>query len=75
MTPAVSNFLIVVQAYYDALSDWEDHEIAYGAALAAYCMSNHASPADIATRTMVGVMIAEAGVQGGQRKRHFRMTG
>tara|TARA_B100000809_G_C14920796_1_gene453278 strand:- start:113 stop:229 length:117 start_codon:yes stop_codon:yes gene_type:complete len=38
-------------------------------------MSNDASPAEISTRTMVGVMIAEAGVQGGQRKRNFRMTG
>jgi len=75
LTPAVSNFLIVVQAYYDALSNWEDHEIAYDAALAAYCMSNDASPAEISTRTMVGVMIAEAGVQGGQCKRNFRMTG
>jgi len=65
LTPAARKFLIVVQAYYAALSNWEDHESAYGAALAAYCRSNDASPADVATRTMVGVMIAEAGVQGG----------
>jgi len=71
LTPAGSNFLIVAQAYYDALSDWEDNEIAYDAALAAYCMSNDTSPADIATRTMFGVMIAEVGVQGGERKRNF----
>jgi len=44
LTPAVSNFLIVVQAYYDALSNSEDHEIAYDAALAAYCMSNDDRP-------------------------------
>lgn len=75
LTPAGSNFLIVVQAYYDALSDWEDHEIAYDAALAAYCISTDVSPADIATRTMFSVMIADAGVQGGERKRNFRMTG
>ena len=75
LTPAGSNFLIVVQAYYASLSHREDHESAYDAALAAYCMSNNASPADVATRTMVGVLIAEAGVQGGQRQRRVRMTG
>jgi hypothetical protein len=75
LTPAASNFLIVVQAYYDSLSDIEDHDSAYEAALAAYCRSNGASPADNATRTMVGVLIAEAGVQGGRRLRNNRMTG
>jgi hypothetical protein len=60
---AESNFLIVVQAYCDTLSDHENHESAYDAALAAYCQHNNASPADIATRTMVGVLIAEAGVE------------
>ena len=75
LTPAESNFLIVVQAYYEALSNTEDHESAYDAALTAYCSHNNASPADIATRTMVGVLIAEAGVQGGQPKRNVRMTG
>ena len=63
LTPAESNFLIVVHAYYNALSDHLDHDRAYDAALAAYCMSNGASPADIATRTMVGVLIAEAGMR------------
>jgi hypothetical protein len=63
MNPAGSNFLIVVQAYYDSLSVRGDHESAYDAALAAYCESNDASPADDATRTMVGVLIAEAGVR------------
>ena len=61
----------MVQAYYDALSDWEDHEMAYDAVFAAYCISTNASPADIATRTMFSVMIADAGVQGGERKRIF----
>ncbi len=75
LTPAGSNFLIVVQAYYDSLSNREDHESAYDAALAAYCMNNNASPGDVATRTMVGVLIAEAGVQGGQRQRDVRRTG
>ena len=75
LTPIESNFLIVVQAYYESLSDREDHESAYDAALAAYCVHNDASPADIATRTMVGVLIAEAGVQSGQRKNDVRKTG
>ncbi len=75
LPPAASNFLIVVQAYYESLSSREDHERAYDAALAAYCMSNNASPADSATRTMVGVLIAEAGVQGHQRRKDVRMTG
>jgi len=75
LTSAGSNFLIVVQAYYDALSDWEDHEIAYDAALAAYCISNDASPADIATRTMFSVMIADAGVQGGRAQEKFSNDG
>lgn len=63
LTPAGSNFHIVVQAYYDALASREDLTIAYDAALAAYCMNNDASPADNATRTMVGVLIADAGIQ------------
>lgn len=67
LTPAASNYLIVVQAYYDSLATRQDHESAYNAALAAYCMSNDASPVDTATRTMVGVLIEEAGVRGGQR--------
>ena len=67
LTPAESNFLIVVQAYYESLSDREDHESAYDAARAAYCLHNNASPADIATRTMVGVLIAEADVLGSRR--------
>ncbi len=69
LTPAGSNFLIVVQAYCYSLSNREDHESAYDAALAAYCMNNDASPGDVATRTMVGVLIAEAGVRGGRRQR------
>ena len=64
VTTIESNFLIVVQAYYDPLSNRENHASAYDAALDAYCLHNNASPADIATRTMVGVLIAEAGVQG-----------
>ena len=67
LDPEGSNFLIVVQTYYDALAEKGDHQSAYDAALAAYCQSNDASPADNATRTMVGVLIAEAGVQGGPR--------
>lgn len=63
LTPAASNYLIVVQAYYDSLASRRDHQSAYNAALAAYCMSNDASPADSATRTMVGVLIEEAGVR------------
>lgn len=66
LSAAGSNFHIVVRAYYDALSHRGDHESAYDAALVAYCKSNNASIADKATRTMVGVLIAEAGVQGGQ---------
>jgi hypothetical protein len=65
--PEGSNFAIVVQAYYDALAEMGDHQSAYDAALIAYCTSNNASPADNATRTMVGVLIAEAGVQADQR--------
>ena len=67
--PAGSNFLIVVQAYCYSLSIREDHESAYDAALAAYCMNNNVSPGDVGIRTMVGVLIAEAGVQGGRRQR------
>jgi len=62
LTPPGSNFCIVVQAYYDFLANREDHESAFDAALTAYCRSNNASPGDTATRTMVGVLIAEAGV-------------
>lgn len=69
LTPAESNFLIVVHAYYNALSDRMDHERAFDAALAAYCVSNDASPADIATRNMVGVLIAEAGMRAAGRDR------
>ena len=64
--PEGSNYLIVVQAYYDTLAEVGDHQSAYDAALVAYCRSNNASPADNATRTMVGVLIAEAGVRGAQ---------
>jgi hypothetical protein len=67
LNPEGSNFLIVVQAYCGALSDMGDHESAYDAALAAYCQNNDASPTDVATRTMVGVLIAEAGVQTARR--------
>ena len=57
----------VVQAYYDTLSNQGNHQSAYDAALFAYCKSNNASPADIATRTMVGVLISEAGMGGRPR--------
>ena len=63
LRPEGSNFLLVVQTYYEVLANQGDHQSAYDAALAAYCKSNNASPADTATRTMVGVLIAEAGVQ------------
>ena len=72
LRPAGSNFLIVVRAYYKSLSNQADHESAYDAALAAYCRNNNASPADMATRTMVGVLIAEAGVQGSQTRSYCR---
>ena len=63
LDPAGSNFNIVVKAYYDSFSCAKDHDTAFDAALSAYCECNDASPADLATRTMVGVLIAEAGVQ------------
>ena len=66
LTPAGSNFHIVVRAYYDALANRQDHINAYDAALAAYCLNNDASPVDNATRTMVGVLIADAGIQRGE---------
>ena len=67
LTPPGSNFRIVVQAYYVSLANREDHDRAFDAALAAYCRSNNASPGDTATRTMVGVLIAEGGVSSSGR--------
>jgi len=75
MPPAESNFLIVVQAYYNSRANREDHDSAFNAALAAYCLSNNASPADVSTRTMVGVLIAEAGVEDSRGMPRRRMQG
>lgn len=75
LNPAGSNFDVVIRAYYEAISRREDHEVAYDAALAAYCRNNNASRADVATRTMVGVLLAEGGMQRGNRQRSVRMTG
>jgi len=72
---AESNYLIVVQAYYNSRANREDHDSAFNAALAAYCLNNNASPADVSTRTMVGVLIAEAGVEDNRGTHRRRMRG